>query len=100
MFDDWRRDAVRKVDPPRAVVVRLSQVWPSDRLGWGRDTPLWVRAAGMEVRTEVPGLLHTWVLSSVGRWWPWVTFTVRSSNGELEFEVDQLVPAEAVRPVE
>lgn len=54
----------------------------------------------MDVRAEVPGLLHTWVLSSAGRWWPWVTFTVRSSNGELVFEVDQLVPAEAVRPVE
>lgn len=64
---------------------------------WATDTPIWARAGGVDVSVQVAGLLHAWVLTSVGRWWPWVRFTVHSANGELELEVDQLVPAEAVR---
>ena len=96
--DDKDRSTYRAVDPPRPVVVALGRVWPPGRLGWGLDTPLWARAGGIDVAAHVPGELHAWVLTSAGRWWPYVRFTVRSSNGCLELPMDQLVPTESVEP--
>lgn len=88
------------MEPARPVIVRLVAVFPSESVAWARGLPLWVRAAGFDVSDEVPGELHGWVLSSVGRWWASVRFRVRSRNGELGIELDQLVPAEAVRPAD
>lgn len=101
MFDGSRpRQAWRSVEPPQPVIVNLARALPPDSLTWGIHTPLWVRASGNNVAAEVRGELYAWVLSSVGRWWACVRFAARSRNGELNLDLDQLILAEAVRPVD
>ncbi len=100
MFEKWTREAWRPVEPARPVIVRLVRVFPPDSVRWARGLPLWVHAGGFDVSDEVPGELHGWALSSAGRWWASVRFRVHSRNGELHLDLDQFVPAEAVRPAD
>lgn len=96
MFESWAHEARRAVDPPQHVVVHMSYAFPSGRIDWGRDCPLWLRAAGLPIGAEIPGRLTEWWLSSTGRWWARVEFTVRIDNADVD--LDQLLTAKAVRP--
>jgi hypothetical protein len=100
MFEHRSYEAWRSVSPPRPVIVRLVSAFPPANLTWARGLPLWVRSGGFDVSAEVPGELYGWVLSSTGRWWASVRFRVQSRNGDLGLDLDQLVPADAVRPID
>lgn len=96
MFGSRAHRARRPVEPPAHVVVKMSYAFPTDRVGWGKDCPLWLRAAGLPLSAEIPGRLTEWWLSSAGRWWARVEFTVRIDGADVE--LDQLLSAKAVRP--
>lgn len=60
-----------------------------------RGTPV------LQVRGEVPGKLHDWLRTSTGEWLGLVSFSVPYAEllpSEGLQLVDQLVPAEALRP--
>lgn len=98
MFD--RGVVYRLVDPPVAVLVDLSAVWPPTRVRWGAQTPLWVRAGGVDL-APANGELSGWMLTCAGDWLAEVTMTLRARNGAvLDDRVRQFVPATAVRPLE
>jgi len=80
--------------------VDLHRIFPAERIDWARGLPLWVRAYGFGTADRVPGELDGWLLAAVGRWWARVRFQVRSPNDQLVVELNQLVPSEAVRPLE
>lgn len=96
--NEQRYRAVRPVQPPVAVIVNVAEMLPPERLTWARDTPLWVRAGGINLSDHVPGTLHAWVLTSAGRWWGQCRLVVTSGNRNLRLELDQLVPSSAIRP--
>lgn len=96
MFGSWSHKARRAVDPPQHVVVQMAYAFPSDRVDWGKGTPLWLRAAGLPISAEIPGHLTEWWQSSTGRWWARVEFTVRIDG--VDIELDQLITATAIRP--
>lgn len=97
MFDGWQ--PWQDVRPPRPVVVDLALLWPPERLRWGRETPLRVRAGGVDV-TVVRGMLTRWVLTCTGDWLGLVEgLECGSRNGELRLRLGpQLVRAAALRP--
>lgn len=45
-----------------------------------------------------PGALHRWIRSSGGQWVGVVTFAISMTDGTTYKAVEQLVPAEALRP--
>lgn len=98
MFDDdsGRYQARRPVDPPVDVVVTLARVFPPTRVRWGQATPLWIRAVGVQVGGEIRGRLSEWVLTSTGDWLGRCHIAVRVDDCVLE--LDQLIPAAALRP--
>lgn len=101
MFDDGEdRRAWRPVDPPLAVEVRLLWAFPRRQGGGAGDVPLWVDAAGLDLRAIVPGMLDGWLLTSVGTWWGRVALQLQSRNGDVDMPAVQLVPAEALRPMD
>lgn len=94
VFDDAGRVVRRPVDPPQEVLVDLAALVPP-RLGWGRCTPLWVRAAGLRLE-PAPGLLHEWLLTATGSWAARVELHLHLDGRPLRLQ--QLVPAAALRP--
>lgn len=80
--------------------MRLLWAFPRRQGGGAGEVPLWVDAAGADLRAIVPGTLDGWLLTSVGTWWGRVALRLRSRNGDLDLAVVQLVPAEALRPRE
>ncbi|WP_405183696.1 hypothetical protein OG225_43370 (plasmid) [Nocardia sp. NBC_01377] len=65
MFEERHRP-VRWVDPPIEVRVLAARLWSPQRLGWGSDTALWQRSAGLRIEEEIPGRLEELVITSVG----------------------------------
>lgn len=103
MFDndprfEWTREAVRPKDPPVDVEVDLTLVLPPQRHRWGKETPIWCRAAGIG-GDRVPGKLVAWVLSMTGDWWGLVEFEAVSRNGQTRVTLRQAVLPDALREV-
>lgn len=100
VYDKW--DAVREVQPPRPVIVRLARLWPPERFRWGRDTPIWMRAGGIDLNDELPGLLTCWVCTETGDWLGLVDgLELGSRNGFLHLRLGpQLIRAAALRPAD
>ena len=55
-------------------------------------------AEGVELTGWVPGALQRWLRSTTGQWIGVVTIFISQSKGTLFKAVEQLVPAEALRP--
>lgn len=93
--------ALRTLDPPRPVWVRLVGVLPEPSVRWGRQTPIALRAGGLAAGQIVRGDLLAWVADSRGCWSAVVRMTLRSGNGRLRLDLPrQLVPADAVIPAQ
>lgn len=104
MFDRDRYAVVREVRPPRPVVVDLERLWPPTRVRWGRETPLWMRAGGIDLG-RISGLLIAWTCTYVGDWLGVVDeLHLDSRNRQLAAKLRrlelgaQLIPAAALRP--
>ena len=88
----------RRPDVPQPIWIRLVQALPPQRgVGYG-DTPLRVRAGGIDIATTVPGVLLAWHQTCVGDWWALATFEVMNRTGKSGLVVTQLVPAKAITP--
>ena len=95
--DGWQGTRRRPV-APQPIWVRLTRVLPPQRgIGHG-NTPLRVRAGGIDVAATVPGVLIAWHLTCVGDWWALATFELTNRSGKPAVVVTQLVPAAAVSP--
>ncbi len=53
---------------------------------------------GLELRGWAPGALHRWVRSTDGEWVGVCTVLIGHSDGSTYKAVDQIVPAQALRP--
>ncbi len=83
---------------PEPIWVRLAQVLPPQRgIGCG-NTPLRVRAGGINVAATVPGVLIAWHQTCVGDWWALATFELTNRSGKPAVVVTQLVPTAAICP--
>lgn len=60
------RSPVRRLAPPVRVWVRADRIWPPRRLRWGANTPLWVRARGLQTRDAYAGQVSALVLTQTG----------------------------------
>jgi hypothetical protein len=95
--DDGWQGTVRPQHEPLPVLVDLSRLWPPDSIGSG-NVPLRVRAFGLDNGDVATGELYEWVQLRTGGWLAGVRFTATSINGRLRREIDQFVPAAAIRP--
>lgn len=94
---DWQGTR-RRPDTPQPIWVRLAQVLPPQRgVGYG-NTPLRVRAAGLDITATVPGVLLAWHQTCTGDWWALATFELTNRRSAAGIVVTQLVPAGAVQP--
>lgn len=60
--------------------------------------PLRVRAEGLSLDVQVPGQVSAWARSSHGMWLAFASFAIPTGNGRGFLDVEQWVPATAVRP--
>ncbi|MGY4102055.1 hypothetical protein ACW2Q0_21265 [Nocardia sp. R16R-3T] len=97
MFDEERYQPCRWVDPPIEVSVRVSEIWPPQRLRWGSATPLWQKAAGLRVEEEIPGRLEELVVTSVGDLLGRIRFA--PMIGDQRTAENMLLPSNAWQPV-
>ena len=74
----------------KAVYVSLDALFPPPEPSSGVE--------GLELRGWAAGALQRWERSTTGQWVGIVTFVVRRSDGTTFKAVEQLVPAEALRP--
>lgn len=79
---------------PRPVWVDLSALWSAHASG-----PR-VLGDGLDLRGDVPGLLHEWQRSATGDWIGVVTYSIDYADGRVKRHMAQrqLVPATVLRP--
>lgn len=99
MFDEADRfQPWRVLDSPRPVWVDPARLWGPTRTRWGKDTPIWLRKAGLDLRDPLPGLLFEWWQTMAGDWCGLVTVQVRvGGEGEHTAELTMLLPESAIR---
>ncbi|GAB2974844.1 hypothetical protein LWP59_31305 [Amycolatopsis acidiphila] len=83
---------VRTLSPPRRVWVEVRRLL---RLGVD-DYGLRPRD-GLRIESEVPGLLHEWILREEGGWLGMVTFQLVSATEQWSLTVTVPVPAHLIR---
>ncbi|NMM83105.1 hypothetical protein B2J88_01760 [Rhodococcus sp. SRB_17] len=88
-----------EVDPPRTVSVNLSAAIPQDPGSRADKLPLRVKAGGLHLDGETPGLLHAWARTTSGGWLCLLTFTISTANGLGHIDVQQWCPASAATPL-
>lgn len=66
------RDVFRRVDPPMAVLVDLTALFPRQPHGRGRYHP-----NGLQMAKVIEGQLTWWALCEQGAWWGLVTYPIR-----------------------
>lgn len=82
----------------RPVWVKLSLVFRQTRFPPARFRP---DDRTVDVSGEAPGTLHGWYRATTGEWFGLVSYSIiRTTRRPTDFVqlVDQLVPAEALRP--
>lgn len=85
----------RLVDPPCPVLLDPAVLWPPSRLRWGLETPLIVRAQGVQLGKPISGLLRAWVRSQAGDWLGLVDCAVCVNGVDLPLSL--LAPVAALR---
>ena len=102
MFDHWLSGLgpapYRVVDPPTPVIVHIASAIGSTDGRRANELPLRVRAEGLALDLQVPGVLSAWARVNTGGWICRVSFQIPTGNGRGYLEVDQWCPASAVRP--
>ncbi|WP_329073495.1 hypothetical protein [Amycolatopsis sp. NBC_01480] len=92
------RQALRLVEPPVPVEIRVSSFLPDRKPRWA-ERPIWLRVAGIDLH-PVRGLLYAWVRSETNDWYGVVSMELGSRRGQLRVVLPgQLVPAADLRPV-
>lgn len=77
-------------EAPKSVLVSLDALFPRGESPDGVE--------GLELRGWAPGALHRWVRSTDGEWVGVCTVLIGHSDGSTYKAVDQLVPAQTLRP--
>lgn len=90
----------RTITPPQPVTVDLATAIAHDGGRLAHDLLLRVRAEGLNLDIQVPGVLHAWARTSRGSWLAVCTFTVPTGNNLGSLEVTQWCPAASVTPRE
>ena len=100
MFERWKAvydpKPWREVRPPRPVTIDVSAAMAHHGGRAANDLPLRVRAEGLDLDVQVPGLLHAWARTSRGEWLASCTFTIPTGNKLGSLEVTHWCPAAAV----
>jgi hypothetical protein len=104
MFENWQAvhdpKPWRTVEPPRPVTVDLATAIAHGGGRLAHDLPLRVRADGLNLDVQVPGVLHAWARTSRGAWLGACTFTIPTGNKLGSLNVTQWCPATAITPRE
>ncbi|WP_245552206.1 hypothetical protein [Nocardia aobensis] len=106
MFEDWPEEFSpslrRTVVPAAPVVVHLGQAITTDTpTGFGRNKiTMKVKAGGLRLTDDVPGLLHAWARVADGSWLGLVEMVLWTGNGHGKLPVTQWCPASAISPTQ
>lgn len=89
---------VRRVDPPRPVLVDVHMLLGSREDAFRLDTvPLSVKSFGLNIfTTDTPGLLHAWAQTTRRAWLAHVSFLVSTGDGRAQLSICQWCPARCV----
>ncbi|GAA4491257.1 hypothetical protein GCM10023094_55530 [Rhodococcus olei] len=88
----------RVVDPPTLVIVHIATAIGHTDAHPANTLPLCVRAEGLALDLRVHGRLSAWARTTGGGWLCRVAFAIPTGKGRGYLDVDQWVPACAVRP--
>ncbi|MFB7722321.1 hypothetical protein [Nocardia sp. NPDC056100] len=105
MFEQWPADFEpplrRVVDPPTPVTVDLAAAIPTHPANLSANKlPLKVRAGGLDVTGNAPGMLHAWVRTRDGAWIALVSFVIETANRRGKLEIRQWCSQRAISPRE
>ncbi|SDZ01393.1 hypothetical protein SAMN05216215_104273 [Saccharopolyspora shandongensis] len=96
--DGWWKTRRLSKGGPLPVWVYLPGVFPWRGIGGGRDVPLRVRAAGLDISVSVPGEVLLWHQAFNGEWLGLTSFEVGNRSGRARMALIQLVSERALRP--
>ena len=88
--------------PTTPVLVNLDALFPTAQSATGDPAPAGQSSAAdddrLHLRGWAVGTLHRWLRSSTGDWIGVCTIVISRGDGSTYRAVDQLVPAQALRP--
>jgi len=88
---------LRKLDPPRPVLVDLNNALPP---GVGRPPqdhqPLYIPAFGLDLPFWAPGHQYAWIRQRTSRWWAIVSVDTGATNRSSRLTIPLLVAPENV----
>ncbi len=78
------------------TLVDLADAFPPD-IGWGRRTPMRVRAGGVRFEQRMPATLQGWLQTGTGLWVGCLSVPLHNGRGELVATVGHLASQHLIR---
>ncbi|WP_157124792.1 hypothetical protein [Nocardia pseudovaccinii] len=100
--------ALRRVEPPRRVLVDPRRVWVHPQRHRPRVEPVTLgeKAGSLDIRLDdewMPAVLYAWARVALGReptWYAEIAAVFRTNSGVMEVTLRQWVPWDAVKPAQ
>ncbi|WP_280381390.1 hypothetical protein [Nocardia wallacei] len=104
MFSSWEHvfdpPLWRMEDPPKKIAIDLGLAIPTTApFGFGKDkVPMRIKAGGLKLTGQVPGLLHAWARCTDGSWLGMAEFVIPIGTATAGLPVLQLCCGKALSP--
>lgn len=100
MFENWDGEfssPLRRVaDRPKPVLVELGKAIVTHSPFRKEGVGLRVKAAGLDLKQTVPGLLYAWARAADGTWLGLCAFRIPTADGRGHVDAQQWCPAPAL----
>lgn len=102
MFQDWpvrhTPEPRKTFDPPLPVTVDLGRAFARTPRSMRQGLALRVKAEGIALVGDAPGLLRVWIRTTAGDWIGLCDIELRTGNGHGTIHVQQWCPSNAITP--